>query len=144
MRKHHSQLVVGALLAACLLGLRIAPAQDRAMPSAPAFGGGVFVTPVPGAPFSAVAVQEMRQTLRDGSSFQRKTQALIARDSAGRIRNERDEVVAANSTREPALLSVHLYDPETQLSTFLNPFTHMARQQTLSRAPSTVPPGNWA
>jgi hypothetical protein len=144
MRKHHLRLIVGAGLAVCLFGSRLAPAQDRAMASAPAFGGGIFVTPVPGAPFSAVAVQEMKQTLRDGSLFQRKTQALIARDSAGRIRNERREVLAANSTREPALLSVHLYDPETQLNTFLNPFTHLARQQTLSRASNIAPPGNWA
>ena len=144
MRTHYSHLIAGAVLAVCFSGLRIAPAQDRALASAPAFGGGVFVTPVAGAPFSAVAVQEMRQTLRDGSSFQRKTQALIARDSAGRVRNERHQVLAANSTREPALLSVHLYDPDTRLSTLLNPFTRVARQQTLTRAPDTAPPGNWA
>ncbi|HXJ94974.1 MAG TPA: hypothetical protein VMT20_19205 [Terriglobia bacterium] len=144
MRKRRPQLIVGTGLVVCLFGLRLAPAQDRAMASAPAFGGGVFVTPVAGAPFSAVAVQEMREPLRDGSLFQRKTEALITRDSAGRISNERHEVVPANSTRIPALLSVHLYDPETQLSTFLNPFTHVARQQALSRAPATTPPGNWA
>jgi hypothetical protein len=68
------------------------------------------------------------QTLRDGSSFQRKTQALIAHDSSGRIRNERHEVLPASSTRKPVLLSVHLYDPDTQLSTLLNPSTHVVRQ----------------
>jgi len=144
MRKHHSWLVISAGLAVCLFVPPIGPAQDRAMTSAPAFGDGIFVTAVPGAPFSAVATQEMKRTLNDGSSFQRKTQALIARDSAGRIRNERHEVTPADSTHQPALLSVHLYNPDTRLNTLLNPFTHLAKQQTLSRAPATAPPGNWA
>jgi hypothetical protein len=144
MTKSRSWIIAGAVLAACFFGLRIGSAQDRAMASAPAFGGGVFVTPVPGVPFSAVAVQQIKQTLQDGSSFQRKTHSLIARDSAGRIYNERCEVLPASATNDPALLSVHLYDPDTRLNTFLNPFNHVARQQTLSHAPDIAPPGNWA
>jgi len=114
------------------------------MSSSPAFGGGVFVTPVPGAPFSAVAVQEMKQVLKDRTSFERKTAALIARDSQGRIHNESHEVLPMTSTQEPALLSVHIYDPETRLSTYLNPYTHVARQRTLPGPPATTPPSNWA
>ncbi len=112
------------------------------MSSAPAFSGGVFVTPVPGAPFSAEAEQEMMQVLKDGSPFRRKTSALIARDSQGRIRNERHEVMPASSPRKPTVFSVHIYDPATRLSTFLNPGTHIATQRILPNPPATEPPSN--
>lgn len=41
-------------------------------------------------------------------------------------------------------MSVHIYDPQTRLNTFLNPYTHIARQRTLLQEPATVPPANWA
>jgi hypothetical protein len=113
------------------------------MAAAPAFNGGVFVTPVPGVPFSGFAEQEMSQVLKDGTSFQRKTAAFIARDFQGRIHNESRQVLPVSSTREPAVLSVHIYDPATHLNTYLNPFTHIARQSTLSNPPQTAPPSDW-
>ncbi len=114
------------------------------MSAAPAFNGGVFVTPVPGESFSAVALQEMTQLLNDGTSFQRKTSAFIARDYRGRIHNESHEILPVDSSREPALLSVHIYDPDTRLNTFLNLATHIARQATFPNRPLTAPPANWA
>jgi len=133
---------VSAVLVSFFLVLRVTDAQDRPMSSAPAFSGGAFVTPVPGAPFSAVVEQDMTQVLKDGSSFKRKTSALIARDSQGRIRNERHEVLPSSSTKKPQLFLIHIYDPETRLNTFLNPYTHIARQRTLPNPPSTEPPSN--
>jgi hypothetical protein len=47
--------------------------------------GGKVVT---GAPFSAVAVSESKQTLSDGNHITRKTQSNLFRDSQGRIRKE--------------------------------------------------------
>lgn len=136
-------LILSAVLASFFSVSRNGSAQDRAMSSAPAFSGGVFVTPVRNAPFSAEVVQEMRQVLKDGSSFQRKTAGLIARDSQGRIRNESHEVLPASSTKKPVIYSVHLYDPESRQDTILNPNTHIARQRVLSNPPSTEPPSNW-
>ena len=136
-------LVVIAVLVSFFVATRVSTAQDNAMSSAPAFNGGVFVTPVPGAPFSAEAEQYMTQVLRDGSSFERKTAALIARDTQGRIRNESHEVLPASSTRKPIIFSVHIYDPDTRLNTFLNPNTHIATQRVLLNPPSTEPPANW-
>jgi len=114
------------------------------MSTAPAFSGGVFVTPVPGVPFSAVVEQEITQVLEDGTSFQRKTTAFIARDFQGRIHNESHEVLPISSTRQPELLSIHIYDPYTRLNTFLDVHTRIARQSTLSSPASTAPPSNWA
>lgn len=134
--------VVIAILVSFFVATHVSTAQDRAMSSAPAFSGGVFVTPMAGAPFSAEVEQDMAQGLKDGSVFHRKTAALIARDSQGRIRNERHDVLPASSTRKPTILSVHIYDPETRLNTFLNPYTHIARQRILPNPPSTEPPAN--
>jgi beta-lactamase regulating signal transducer with metallopeptidase domain len=118
--------------------------QRMAMQSSPAFSGGVFVSPVPGAPFSAIAVQEMTQVLADGTSFERKTIEPIARDSQGRIRNERRQVLPASSTEVPDLLLVHLYDPNTRVNLYLNPSTHIAQHRIFSGTELTVPPTNWA
>jgi hypothetical protein len=136
-------LVASLLLASFFLALGVSRAQDKAVVHMPAADGGVFVTPVPGAPFSAEVVREMTQVLKDGSSFQRTTAATIARDSQGRIHNESHEVLPASSTRKPALYSIHIYDPETRLSTILNLHTHIASQQTLANFPATEPPSNW-
>jgi hypothetical protein len=129
-----------AALIAFSVAARVSPAQDSAMDNAPAYSGGVFVTPVPGAPFSAEVVLDMTQVLKEGTSFKRKTAAVIARDSQGRIRNERHEVLPASSKQAPIIYSVHLYDPTTRLSTLLNPKTHIAAQKTLDRPPSIEPP----
>jgi len=114
------------------------------MASGPAFSGGIFVTPIGGLSFSAVVEQRMTQTLKDGTTFQRRTTAFIARDFRGRIHNESREVLSITSNREPALLSIHIYDPDTRLNTFLDPRTHLARQSTLPNPPRTAPPLDWA
>src|ERR1039457_1644123 len=51
--------------------------------------GGVFVTPVPGVPLTAVVELESTQILADGSTNAKKTINNIARDLQGRIYNER-------------------------------------------------------
>ena len=135
-------LIVVAVLVSFFVPVHVSTAQNNAMSSAPAFNGGVFVTPIPGAPFYAEAEQDMVQVLKDGSPFHRKTAALIARDSQGCIRNERHEVLPASATRKPVILSVHFYDPQTRLNTFLNPLTHIATQRILPNPPSTEPPAN--
>jgi hypothetical protein len=124
------------------LGVPVANPQDLVVSKAPT--GGVFVTPIPGVPFSAVAEQQMTQVLKDGTVFRRRAAAFIARDSRGRIPNENREPLPVSSNREPTLLSVHIYDSETRLNTFLNPSTRIARQRVLPNPPATAPPENWA
>jgi hypothetical protein len=89
---------------------------------------GVFVTPISGVPFSATVVIESKQPLPDGTVETRHTQTLIARDSRGRIRNERHVMVADSFRGVPPLLSVHTFDPATRISYFFNPATHIAEQ----------------
>jgi len=96
---------------------------------------GVFVTPVPGAPFTALVDIQTTVVLDNGQTAMRKTTAHIARDSQGRIYNERRRLVPVTSTETPDLLAAHLYDPRTRLSVFLNPSTHLAREMVLGRNP---------
>jgi hypothetical protein len=91
---------------------------------------GVFVTPIPGSPLTAVVKVESTQVLADGSTVTKKTIEKIARDSQGRVYNERRQLMPPSFTGTPALISFHLYDPVTKLNTFLEPATHLARQST--------------
>jgi hypothetical protein len=90
---------------------------------------GVFVTPIAGTPFSAVVVIESKRTLPDGTVETRHSQALVARDSRGRIRNEMHALVPDEFPGVPPLISAHIFDPETRISYFLNPATMIARLQ---------------
>jgi hypothetical protein len=111
---------------------------------------GIFVTPVPNAPFSATIDILSHENLPDGSVNTRITMAHIARSSSGRIYNERRQLVPASFKGEPQLLSAHIYDPSSRLSIFYNPFEHLARERNLPQppmapansVPATTPPNN--
>jgi hypothetical protein len=137
-----------ALLAA-VAGPASSPVYSQDLPdlSPPPYRGvtavvdGIFVTPVPGAPLTAVVEVESTQVLADGSALSKKSFANIARDSQGRIYNERRQLVSPSYTGQPPILSFHIFDPETRLSIFVNPATRIARQFTLSQ-PTPRPPTN--
>ena len=117
-------------------------AQDGAVHGPPYRGvnvqmAGVFVTPVAGAPFSAVVQLESTQVLPDGTSTTKKSINNIARDSRGRIYNERRPLLPSSFTGTPPVLSSLIFDPETRLSTSLDSYTHLARQRTVP-APQTA------
>jgi hypothetical protein len=97
---------------------------------------GIFVTPVPNAPFTATVDIISHQKLPDGSVIIRTTINHIARASSGRIYNERRRLVSTAFQGEPVLLSAHIYDPSSRLNIFVDPFTHLARESILSRPPS--------
>jgi hypothetical protein len=90
---------------------------------------GVFVTPISGAPFTATVLIRSEEIKPDGSVESRRTATLIARDSRGRIRNERHMMVPETYTGDPPLLLVHIYDPATRVSNFYNPATLISRTQ---------------
>ena len=120
--------------------------QDTQAPHPPDYRGvqthipGVFVTPIPGAPFSGTVEIVSKEILPDGSTYTRHTMNRIARNSAGVIHNERRRLVSPQFTGEPRLLSFHIYDPSTRLNTFLDPATHIARQSVSRGQPH--PPVN--
>lgn len=137
-------IVLVAALAACSGGL----AGQAVREQPPLYRGpitqvqGVFVTPISGAPFSAAVVIESKQPLPDGTMETRHTQTLIARDSRGRIRNERHVMVPDSFRGVPPLLSVHIFDPATRISYFFNPATRIAQQQVVREPRTEVLPHN--
>jgi hypothetical protein len=117
-----------AFLLAVGIGVLGASAQD------------IFVTPVPNAPFSGVVKVECSWVLRDGSIVNFRNIREIGRDSRGRIHNESRAAVPASSSETPQLLRVHLFDPQTRISTYLDPQKKMFWTQTGNHPPSTEPP----
>ena len=100
----------------------------------------IFVTPVPNAPFSGTINVERSSVQSDGSVINLRTVRDIGRDSRGRIYNESRMLLPATSPEIPQLVGVHLYDPQTRVSTQLNAREHTFTQGTVNRPPETVPP----
>lgn len=105
-----------------------APAQD------------IFVTPIPGVPFSGLVQVERSSVQPDGSVRSFKTIRAIARDSRGRIHNEARMLVPASSAQTPKILRIHLYDPQTRISTMLDPQERTFSSMIVNRPPATTPP----
>src|SRR5579864_4855485 len=64
----------------------------------------------------------------------------ICRDSRGRIRNESRALVPVSDIKPPQIVSIHLYDPQSRISTMLNPQVRTFWTQTVNHPPATVPP----
>ena len=103
MKRKITRLVLAGGLLAMAGGLRAqepppppGPGPDMLMPGGPMAGrveilGFAEMHPgkvVSGAPYSAVAIVETKQTLSDGTTIDRKTQTSVFRDSQGRMRRE--------------------------------------------------------
>lgn len=124
---------LGALCGLALLALISAPPHASGQIS-------IFLTPVPNAPFTAV-VDVQRTVIRpDGSVFNLKSFRNLARDSSGRIHNESRSYVPASSTNTPEVLHIHLYDPQTRISTELDARKGTYYTMTMHHPPSTMPP----
>jgi hypothetical protein len=142
-----TSLSLALLLSATALTAQ-APNQQR-MP--PDYRGvqtvvpGIFVTPIPNAPFTATVDIISHEKLPNGTENVRTTSAQIARDSSGRIYNERRMLVPVTFKGQPMLLSAHIFDPATRLNIFLDPQTRIARESILAPAAAarqmpTTPP----
>jgi len=82
-------------------------------PAAKNLMGGYPIPPIPGVAFSARASMLIKTTLADGTLVERKVDTWIARDSQGRVYNERRIIEPANKEGESQLVAADLYDPET-------------------------------
>jgi hypothetical protein len=117
------------LLAFCATVLNAQGAlEEDPFLSAIALQQGVFVTPVANIPFSAMVVVQQKHPLQDGTTRTLISRALVARDSNGRIHNERHALVPDTFAETPPLISTHIFDPATRISVFLNPSTLIARR----------------
>jgi hypothetical protein len=118
----------------CTVLLAVAILTTRA--SAQSF----FMTPIANAPFSGVVNIERTMVRKDGSVMQFKSTRQVARDTRGRIHNEARVLVPVSSTDAPELLSIHLYDPQTRISTEIDVRKRTFWTRTMDHPPSTEPP----
>jgi hypothetical protein len=89
---------------------------------------------VRGAPFSAEAVTQMTQELRDGNRIEQRSTVTIARDSMGRIRREQPLPLIGPLVLDPDVRMITISDPGQRVLYLIDP-----ERKTVSR--STVPPG---
>jgi hypothetical protein len=133
-----ASVLVAAIIAAAVPG---ASAQQTAENLPPRYPGtsthvpGVFIPPIAGEPFTASVEVQTEVVATDGTWSTRHTINQIARDSAGRIRNERRALVPETFRGDPRILEVHLFDPQTKMSVFYDPMAHVATERVLPNAP---------
>jgi hypothetical protein len=111
-----------------------------AIPSTRASAQSFFVTPIPNAPFSGVVNIERTMVRKDGSVMQFKSTRKVARDTRGRIHNEFSMLIPVSSTDTPEVLHIHLYDPQTRISTEIDIRKRTFWTETMNHPPSTEPP----
>lgn len=99
---------------------------------------GIFLTPVPNAPFSGTVEIVSHSKLPDGSEEVTTAENHLARSSSGRIYQERHPMVAPGLQGKTPVLSCHVYDPNSRTSWMEFPLRHLARQ-TVLRAPERAP-----
>lgn len=133
-----SLLIAGCMMAAVTLSAQTVRETPPPYRGPATHVNGVFVTPVAGAPFTAKVLIESEQTLADGSVAKMHTVNVIARDSLGRIYNERRLLVRSAFTGLPPLLSSHIFDPATRMNDFCNPMTRICQERTLPPVPEAV------
>jgi hypothetical protein len=86
-----------------------------------------LIVPIAGTPFTASVVINNE----DGFRPSQYSIIEIARDSAGRIRNERHKFVPGTFRGPPPTLFVHTYDPATRISHIYDPVTMTYRDQVM-------------
>jgi hypothetical protein len=133
-----SQLMVGICCGVVAIGVAGAPAV-RAQAS-----GGIFVTPIPNAPFSGTVRVERTDIQPNGNTLQLWSDREIARDNEGRIYNEYRPFVPTTTKTVPDAIVIHLYDPQNRMTEYLYPKQKTYRMMILNRPPATDTPDDFA
>jgi hypothetical protein len=112
-----ASILAGATLPVSAQQPEVARAPDR---GAHARVPGIIVSPVPNLPFSGRDNIEWTRKLDDGSSLTQHLDAVVARDSQGRIYRETHSFVAAGSNQKSPLREFIIYDREARTRTACN------------------------
>jgi hypothetical protein len=101
---------------------------------------GIFLPPVPGAPFSGVIVVERTIIPHSGdSALNLKTVRDVARDSQGRIYNVFRQFEPASDNTTPPVVRIHFYDPQTRSYTYVYPQQKTYMTGTVNHPPAPEP-----
>ncbi len=131
----------GQALASCVLVLAcsVTASAQRGFPPINIMGVEPleFGDVVRGAPFSAEAVTEMTQELRDGNRIEQRSTVTIARDGTGRVRREQSLPPIGPVIVDPAVRMITVTDPGQNALYFIDP---LRRTVSKSSVPSAPPP----
>lgn len=97
----------------------------------------IFVTPIPGEPFTATVTMERSSMRQGGPALTFQSTSTIARDVGGRIYSEFRPLAPASLPQAVPVQSILLYDPATRISSRLFPQQHTYAATALSRPPET-------
>lgn len=100
-------------------------------------GRGVFVTPIPGAPFTATVMVERSVNQMNGPPMRFSGSREIARDGQGRIYNEVRPLAPASVAAVSPVTLIHIYDPQSRMSAFLYPQQKIYQATIVNRPPRT-------
>lgn len=100
---------------------------------------GPYVPKIKDAPFTARFVFTEVKTLADGTLMSRKTTTLVARDSAGRTRNESRKLVSAADSAEPPVVDYSIFDQDSWTRTDIFPRSREAFVRHLLGPKKTMP-----
>lgn len=89
---------------------------------------GITVPSVSGAPFSATVVIEAERYWPYGFTETYRTINLIGRDTIGRTHNETRQLMPEAFHGSPALKTITIYDPRSQVRIFCDAETHVAHR----------------
>jgi hypothetical protein len=99
------------------------------------------VSVVRGAPFSAVTVTTLQQTLADGTRIERKLMGKVFRDGAGRVRREQTIVgLAALNPDGQAQPIVTIVDPVAGVTYVIDSARQIAHRTTIDRRDWSIRP----
>lgn len=93
-----------------------------------------------GAPFSAEAVTEMTQELRDGNRIEQRSTVIIARDGAGRTRREQALPPIGPVIPDTNLRMITVSDPRERILYFIDPQRKTVSKATAPSGPPPLPP----
>ena len=87
----------------------------------------IIVPPKPNAPFSATVNTEWTRIFEDGSSRTLKNRRLIARDSVGRVFQQRTFLAADGRPDQSRITSIEVSDPQQHTMASCDPQGHVCR-----------------
>jgi TonB family protein len=85
----------------------------------------ILIPPIANAPFSATVTAEWTKVLEDGSTITLQNHRVVVRDSAGRIYQERRQLVPTDSQQQPDLQRIEISDPSAHTKYFCRVATHV-------------------
>ncbi len=103
----------------------------------------IFIPSMPNAPFTATVSTEWTRQTSDGATIVVKNRRLVARDSQGRVFQERRRFVPADSNAPSTLFQLDYYDPVRHTRTVCFPGSNVCDlyEYSASVSEATLPVG---